>query len=289
MLTYALLVSTSFPVGSFAIQWVDPVVVTLLRFSLATVLFGILLARSDQLRMVGARDLLRYATVSATIVIFFVLMFESLRYTDPVSTGALFTVSPLLTAGTSWVLLRKRTRPSELAFLLLGAAGAVWVVFDGQLSVLLSLSLDHGEWIFLLATLSYATYVPLIKRLHRGEPALVMTFWTLATGTLLLAVLGAPRWATVSWSAPPEAYGFIAYLAIFPTAITFAIAQYAGTRIAPTRVMAYTYLTPSFVVLIEALRGQGWPSWSMSIGVLITCSVTLGLQRAASATPTPRP
>lgn len=288
MMAYALLVSTSFPVGSFATRFVDPVVVTLLRFVIATLLFGVLLARRGQLRMVGLRDLLRYATVSATIVIFFVLMFESLRYTDPISTGALFTVVPLLSAGTSFFILRKRTPGLELAYLILGAAGAAWVVFDGQLSVLLSLTLDRGEWTFLLATLSYAAYVPLIKRLHRGEPALVMTFWTLATGTLLLAVLGAPRWATVSWSAPPSAYGFIVYLAIFPTAITFAIAQYAGTRLAPTRVMAYTYLTPSFVVLIEALRGHGWPSWSVSAGVVVTCSVTLLLQRSApSAPPSP--
>lgn len=190
MVVYASLISTSFPVGALATRSLDPVLLTFLRFALASVLFGSVLAYQGRLRWVGGRALLRYAIVSASIVVFFVLMFESLRWTDPVSTSALFTVVPLVSAGTGLVLLGKRTRIPELIVLVIGAAGAAWVVFDGELAGVMTLRLDRGERLFLLATLSYAAYVPLIKRLHRDESTLEMTFWILAVGTVLLGSLG---------------------------------------------------------------------------------------------------
>ena len=284
MVIYAALVSTSFPVGAFATRSMDPVAITFLRFALASALFGAILAHRGQLRRVGLRDLARYSVVSASIVIFFVLMFEALRHTDPVNTSALFTLVPLGSAGVAAVLLKQRTRLAVLACLVTGALGAAWVVFDGELSGALAMRLDRGERTFLLATVVFAAYVPLIKRLHRGEPALVMTFWTLATGTVLLGTLGAPRMLATSWTADPATYAAVAYLAIFPTAITFAIAQYVSVRLSAEGVLAYTYLTPSFVVLLEGLRGKGWPSASVFAGVAVTLCVTVLLQRLGRST-----
>lgn len=284
MALYALLIATSFPIGAAITHALDPIVLTLLRFVLAAVVFGGVLLARRELRRVGLRDIGRYAAVAGTVVVFFVLMFESLREATPVATSALFTLVPLFSAGVARVLLGTRTTRAQLACLVLGAVAAAWVVFEGSLQRALELRLGRGEQIFLLAVVAISAYAPLIKRMHRGESTLVMTFWTLVLGVGMLLVVGLGRLAATDWSVVPlPAIAGVLYLAVFPTAVTFAIAQYAGVRLSPARVMAYTYLTPAYVVLIEGLRGHGWPSPSTMSGVAVAVAATLLLQRFGDA------
>ena len=275
MYVWAGLVSTAFPVGAAITASLDPIVLTFLRFALAALLFGVLVLVTGGAPRPRLRDLARYATVSLSMVVYFVLMFEALRWTDPVSTGALFTLVPLLSGAVGYGLLGARMSRRHVGALALGAVGAAWIVFDGALDGLLSLRLDRGERTFLLGTLAFAFYAPLIKRMHRGERAVVMAFWTLVMGAVQLAIVGAPRIAATDWGAvPPSAFSGIAYLAAFPTAVTFGIAQYAGVRLSPSGMMAYTYLVPALVtVLVGVLHGD-WPSPSVWIGIAIVTAVT---------------
>ena len=282
MLVYAFLVSTSFPVGAAITRDLDPVVLTCLRFALAALAFAAVVSANGAWRRPSPGGLLRYAAISLTMAGFFVLMFEALRWTDPLSAGALFTLTPLMTAVIGYLLVRQRCSPAQLACLLLGAPAAAWVVFDGQLDRLLALDLGTGELLFLGGALCFAAYPPAVKRLHRGESLLLVTFWVLLSGAVLLALYGAPRILATDWAAVPGGVFFgIAYLAVFNTAVTFIIAKYASLRLQAFKVMAYTYLTPAFVVLLEGALGHGWPSVSVMAGIAATAAVTLLLQRTS--------
>ena len=212
---------------------------------------------------------------------FFVAMFEALRWTSAVSTGALFTLVPLISAGVALALLRQTTGWRQLALMALGGAGAVWIVFDGSLDRLLALEIGRGEVIFLLGCLAFGAYSPLVKWLHRGESVQDMAFWTIAVGAVALGLIGAPKIATTAWGAVPAgAYLGIVYLAVFSTGVTFLIAKYASVNLPPSKVMSYTYLTPVFILVIEFALGHGWPGASVTVGVVVTVAATLLLQRA---------
>ncbi len=281
MVVYAFLVSTSFPVGAAITDALDPVVLTFVRFVIAAALFGPLALIGERRAWPGPRDLGRYAVISASIVAFFVAMFEALRWTSAVSTGALFTLVPLISAGVALALLRQTTGWRQLALMALGGAGAVWIVFDGSLDRLLALEIGRGEVIFLLGCLAFGAYSPLVKWLHRGESVQDMAFWTIAVGAVALGLIGAPKIATTAWGAVPAgAYLGIVYLAVFSTGVTFLIAKYASVNLPPSKVMSYTYLTPVFILVIEFALGHGWPGASVTVGVVVTVAATLLLQRA---------
>ena len=61
----------------------------------------------------------------------------------------------------------------------------------------------------------------------------------------------------------------IVYLAIFSTIITFFLTQIATLRLGPTRVMAYSYLYPPLVLLIDWLLGHGLPPVKTIAGLLL--------------------
>jgi drug/metabolite transporter (DMT)-like permease len=82
---------------------------------------------------------------------------------------------------------------------------------------------------------------------------------------------GASEIAATDWtSLPPIVWVSITYLAIFTTAGTFFLLQFATMRLPAAKVLAYGYLTPTMVILYEGLLGHGWASMSVVAGAAVT-------------------
>jgi len=281
MLLYAFLISTSFPVGKAITYQIDPVVVTFLRFAIASAVFYVLLASNEKVTLPKLKDFLRYGVISLSMLVFFILMFEALKLTTPVKTGAIFTLLPLTSGLIGFLVMQIRMSAVQVTALIIGSMGATWVLFDGSLSALLAFDVGRGEVLFALGTLSFATYAPMVKLLHRGESVLSMTFWVLVSGTVILGLFGAPLLVATDWSeVRMPAYMGVAYLALFNTAGTFFLAKYASLLLPPAKVMAYTYLTPGFVVMFAAYT-TGPPTLSVLAGIGITMLAMLLLHRTS--------
>lgn len=273
------LVATSFPVGGAIAHGLDSLVLTFLRFTLAAVLFAPIVVWRYGLAMPGWRDLARYSALSACLVGFFWGMFSALRHTSVLNTATIYTLTPVITAAVSAVLLKEKLSGAARIALPFGMIGAIWVIFRGDPAALISLRLGLGDGIFFAATIAMGFYVPLVKVLHRGEPMAQMTFWTLATGALWLLMLSAPRLSGVEWDAVPGVvYAGIAYLAVFTTVVTFFAIQWSTTVIGPTKVMSYTYLNPALVLLIGLALGQAAPPVATYPGFVLIVVATFVLQ-----------
>lgn len=278
MFVCALLVSTSFPVGEHIADHLDPAVITLVRFAVASALLAPVIAFKYGLRINGG-SLLRYGAISACLVTFFWCMFFSLRYTTALNTSVLFTLVPGLSFIYSAVIVREKLGAKRIGALLLGLFGALWVIFRGDIYFLLSLSWNRGDVIFFLGCLAMGLYTPLVKLLHRGEAMEVMTFWILVTGTIWLIPLGTSELTTVTWGlVQPETWGWVIYLAIFTTVVSFYLTQYSIPLIGPTRVMAYSYLYPGLVLVIDVFLGNGLPELKILPGLVFIMVAMFVLQ-----------
>jgi len=278
----SVLVATSFPVGAAIASGLDSVVLTLLRFSLACVFFAPLVMWRVGLTWPSLRDLARYALVSAFLVGFFWGMFEALLTTSALNTATIFTLTPLIAAGVSAVILKERLKGRSIIALGLGLIGALWVIFRGDLDRLMALDLNQGDGLFLAATVSMGIYGPLVKFFHRGEPMVHMSFWILLTGTGWLLILAIPRFGGVDWQAVPSGvYWGILYLAFFTTLITFFVFQWSSLIIGPTKVLSYIYLNPALVLVIGFLLGDGAPPLMVYPGLVLAVGATVVLQRTS--------
>ncbi|MGE4560476.1 MAG: DMT family transporter [Desulfobulbus sp.] len=277
------LVSTSFTVGKAITSTLDPVVLTLLRFLLATLLFTPYVHHAFGLSFPGWRAIGRYSLISGALVGFFWLMFFSLRITQPINTGVIFTTVPGISGLFSWLLVRERLGVRRMLALFLAMAGALWVIFEGNLHNLLSLQLNHGDLLFFAGCLMMALYMPLVKLFHRGEPMAVMTLWILITGSVWLLLFSLPRFSAILWTAIPLLTWLgIAYLAFFTTIVTFFISQWATLHLGPTRVMAYSYLYPPLLVLLEWCLHRRLPPPSTITGILIILPAMLIVQQEST-------
>jgi drug/metabolite transporter (DMT)-like permease len=77
---------------------------------------------------------------------------------------------------------------------------------------------------------------------------------------------------------PLFVWGGVAYLAVFTTIVTFFLTQYAVPFLGSTRVMAYSYLYPGLVLIIDLALGHGLPPARVIPGVLVVLVAMVVLQ-----------
>ncbi len=256
MLLHIILVAGSFPVAHAITDALPPVVMMWLRFLFAAMLFIPLLWWHKQFFLPTSRALLRYALLSIPLVAFFWCMFEALRYTSALNTGAIYTIVPAMTAGMAFLINGERTTYSRAFWLTLGTLGAIWIIFRGSPQAIWQLELNYGDWLFLLGCLFMSINGPMIKYFHRGEPMALVTFWMLLLGSvwLLLAMLGSG--AEADWhQLDGEVLLGLLYLTLFTTLVTFLLFNLSILKIGVTRAMAYSLLTPLLVLLLGLLVG----------------------------------
>ena len=275
-----VVISTSFPLGEYITHGLDPAVMMCLRFVLAALLMAPIVAWREGLALPSARSFVRYLVLGAPLAFFFWCMFEALRTTSGLNTSAIFTIVPGLAALFGAVLVGERLGLHRLAALVLGMIGALWVIFRGDPDRLTNLEVTIGDGIFLAGCLGYAVYSSLIKFLHRGEPILVQSFWTMVAAALwLLAASNVKLWRT-DWSGVEVVVlGGIVYLAVLPTLITFFLTQYTTLRLGPTRVQAYGYALPAIVLLLDLALGKPAPPLMTVPGLAIVLLASLVVQR----------
>lgn len=278
MLLFAALISGSFSLGGLAARFIDPGALTATRFALAALVLGAAALATGAVRRADLAAPWRYPAVGGLLAAYFVLMFEGLRLADPVSMAAVFTMTPLMTAGLARIIVGQQSSSAVLAALLLAAAGALWVIFRADLDRLMAFDIGPGEALFLVGCFCHALFIPLVRRFSRGESGLGFTFWTVVAAALLTAVWAAPALAATDWAAlPPVVWTTLVYLAVGTSAVTLFLLRYATLRLPSAKVMAYGYLIPSLVALEEGLLGHGWIAAPVLPGMAATVAALVWL------------
>jgi drug/metabolite transporter (DMT)-like permease len=284
MLVSAVLVSGSFPVVAAISNDLDPIVLTLIRFSLASVLFAPFIWFRYSLT-VSFAALARYSLISATLVFCFWTMFLALRYTTALNVSTIFTIVPGLAGLYAMVLNRERLGRARLIALFLGIVGALWIIFRGDVALLADFSWNKGDLIFFVGCLVMGLYTPLVRLFHKGESMLQMSFWIMVTGTFWLLLLAGPRLLTVSWpEVSLKVWVGVTYLAVFSTIITFFLTQYALLFLGPTRVAAYSYLYPGIVLVLDLFFAKPWPGIQILPGIVIVLAAMFVVQQMEAGT-----
>lgn len=271
MLLFAALVSGSFSLGGIITRQMDPEPLMVLRYIITTLSMGLMAFVLFRQPFAWPEKPLRFLWLGGLLAVYMLTMFMALRITSPVQTGAVFTLMPLISAVFAWFVLRQKTRPGVLASLLVAAAGAIWVIFHGDLNAILAFDIGRGEMIFFIGVVSHALYVPLIRLFGRSEHPVTFGFWV-AVGTLFwLAIPGLPQLfnedlTRFDW----RFWAILTYIATMVTAVTFLLLQYASMRLPASKVMGYGYLTPTSVIVFEAALGNGWSTLSVAAGAAVT-------------------
>ena len=280
MLLFSLLIAGSFSFGSRIANMMDPIALMALRFAFSGILVGALAWAGPGIRRSHLVAPWRYLALGGLFAAYFVFMFEGLKTAAPVSASAVLTLVPIMTAFFGYLLLGQRISGRIFLALLVGAIGAIWVIFDGQFSALLRFQIGRGEAVYFVGCVAHAIYSPMARKLNRGEPNVVYTFGMIVAGFAILLSLGLPELRSADWSGFPAIFWIgLGYLAVFSSSVTFLLLNYASMNLPSGKVMAYSYLTPSWVVVLELFLTGTVPHAAILAGVLATVASVMILLR----------
>ena len=271
MLVFSGLVAGSFALGVKVANDITPAAFTLIRFVIAvSILATVLLIKTEFTKKVFKAPW-RFFVLGGCIAIYFVLMFEGLKIASSVSLAAVFTFAPLLSGLFGYILVRQKMSLSIFTALIIGAIGALWVVFEGNFQRLIMLEFGLGEMIFFCGVVFHALYTPLSRKLNRGESPLGFAFATTLGATVLMIFYGIgdvyqTDLLNLSWMV----WLTLFYTALFASALTFFLIQYATLVLPSSKVMAYTYLVPSWALMWELGLGQNISIYNIGLGILLT-------------------
>ncbi|SDE25374.1 DMT family transporter [Ruegeria marina] len=271
MLCFSALVAGSFSLGSLVANEIAPAALNAARFAVAALVIGAVVAVTGGVPRSALRAPWRYFVLGGLFATYFVMMFAGLKTAPPVSAAAVFTLTPILSAIAGWLLLKQVTTARMALALAIGGIGALWVIFRADWSAFRAFEIGRGEIIYFWGCIAHAVYTPMVRRLNRGEPAVVFTLGTLLAGCVVLTVYGWADIRTTDWvNLPGIVWVGLLYVAICASAMTFVLLQYASLRLPSAKVMAYTYLTPTWVIFWEIALGNGVPSGLILVGVTLT-------------------
>jgi drug/metabolite transporter (DMT)-like permease len=255
LLFVAVVWGINFSVVKFALADFHPLSFTFVRFSLSSLfLFGVMrlrgysfmIARGDRLA------LLRLGLLGIALYnIFFMI---GLKYTTASHSALFISMSPLVAALLQALSGREILRKRHVLGLFLATAGVVAIIRSHYGPLGFASSFVLGDLLTLCATVLWALYTVTAKPLLERYPAITVTAYSMAGGSVLLLPIAIPQlhgqsWATVSvpsWAA----LGFSAFIS---AGIAFSLWYDGVQRIGVTKTMVYHYLMPFVAVLFAAL------------------------------------
>ena len=281
-----VVIATIFIAGSFLASYklsstIDAISLTLYRFVLALIFLSPLVIFNKNRIKAVPKLLPKAMVISLFYSLYFIGMFKALEYTTVLNTGSIYTLVPLMTAILCIFFFKEKIPLAQLIVYIIGIISTLIVVFKANLELLLKFSLNQGDIIFLIASLSMALYSIFLKVLYKkDDDIIVLVFSTLMAGIIWMSftmwILDIPyEWEKIEGNLLFS----MLYLVVATTILTLFLYQKATLILGPKKVMAYIYISPSLVALIMFIFEKQRISLGVFIGILLSTISTIIILR----------
>jgi len=273
-------------VGVF-LRWVDlPGQEYFVVFMRATISLAFLSAviyiggKQDQLRL-GKHPVL--LLTSGVLLTFHWVMFLKALNNLSIGVAEFITyLAPVLVAVLAPLLLKEKLEGATVMALLLALAGMYLISLTGQAgeSGLKSTGLLYA----LIAAISYAFLLIMLKKLREDTPTLTITFYQTAVNAALLLPFCAFRYFPVS----TRGWASLLILGTVHTALAGLVYVYAVKKVKAQHVGVIAYLEPLSAMVFGLIFLGEQPGWQdLAGGLLIIAAGAMVLRRGLTETKTP--
>lgn len=255
LVLWVVLMASSFVVSAHMVPYANAIASTGLRFILASLLMIPFIINNYQ-PVKDKTVFLKYGFISLFLVLFFIGLFEALKTTTAMRTSVIYTLVPLMSIVYAYLGLKLATSIKKLLGFILGSIGAIWVLLTSNNENLNLFTWHVGDGIFLLACMSLALHVVLVKKWGAEVSAEQGAFYIMLMGSILILpfMLALGNLDQVAWHAA-SFWQTLLYLTVFTTMATFFLQLHLVQKVGPNYLLAFSYLIPIIVIFF-----QGWPA-----------------------------
>lgn len=280
------------PISKFVMDGglVDAVTVTDVRIFGAALLFW-LVSPFMKREKVERKDFLKiFGAAMFAIVLNQGVYITGVSMTSPVDASIITTSLPIVTMLLAAVILKEPITSRKAIGVLLGACGALLLVFGNRLMPGFhasgSSSASSNVWGDLLcffAQCSYATYLVIFKDIIVKYSPVTLMKWMFTFASAVMLPLSSGRFFSEPWGAVPAGQfaglGFILFCGTF---LCYFLVPLGQKTLRPTLVAMYNYLQPAVAAFIAVIWGMDSFNIIKVVAVILVFSGVLMVNRSKS-------
>jgi drug/metabolite transporter (DMT)-like permease len=234
---------------------------TFYRFAGAAALFWLasLFVKKEQ---VSIRDIMLLNLASLFAIFINQMSFiAGLSMTSPIDASVITTLVPIMTMIFAAFFLKEPITWKKVIGVLVGAFGALLLIFNGNISLQNTASVE-GNLLCVLSCLAFAIYLTAFKKLITRYSAVTSMKWMFLSAAICSFPFCRHDILEVKYSAiPADIYLYIIYVVAMATFVSYLLIPVGQKLMRPTVVSMYNYLQPlvsSFVAVILGMDTFGW-------------------------------
>lgn len=180
------------------------------------------------------------------------LFLYGLQHTTAINATILVTTVPVFTVLGSVLTGREPASGLLFAGVALAAGGALYLIGPDRLSLAPAVAL--GNTLIVIGMMCYAAYFIYSKSVVRRYGPITVSFYVMLFAALWVLPLGFLSALGFSFTqVTPAVWGWVVYIVIFPTIVTYLLNIWALQRVSSNLVAVYIYLQPLFAAAIAPL------------------------------------
>lgn len=185
------------------------------------------------------------------VVINQLCFFWGLKMTTAIHSALLLTVTPIIVLIASAILLREAITSRKTIGILIGMAGAAFLILSGK-SIGFHSEQITGDLFILINSVSYGLYLVLVKKLMKTYHPFTILSRMFAFGFLIVLPLGWSDLQAVEWSSFSENIWLaVGYVLLLTTFLNYLLNATALKTVSATVAGIYIYLQPIVATLIS--------------------------------------
>ena len=244
----------NFTVSKWALQELPPLAFTAMRFALASVLFGGMLALSSDGFAIPRGSILRLTALGVVGNTLYQLAFIlGLERTTVTNSSLLLAGMPAMVAGLGAALGAERLSVAGRRGLVLASVGVVIVVaakgglgFSGRTLT--------GDLLTLAAVLCWALFTIGVRRLRTPLSPFGITAWTMILGSPGLVLAGIPDLLRLDWgSVSLLAWGGVLYSVVLSLIVAYILWNRSVRVVGSNRTAIFACMTPIVAMAVAAV------------------------------------
>ncbi|ENH95596.1 drug/metabolite transporter superfamily permease [Gracilibacillus halophilus YIM-C55.5] len=184
------------------------------------------------------------------LVLFNVLVYLALNHTTTINAGIVEASTPIFTLLIAFLLFKETFTRKQLIGVFLSLFGVFFVITKGSLEVIMNLEINGGDFIMMLAMITWAFYSIFIKQHTWKFPTYgVLLVMFVVANIVFIPLMGLEfnQFSSIQWSG--EIIAGLFYLGIFPSVIALICYNTAVREIGPSRASVFLNLIPVFTMI----------------------------------------
>lgn len=262
------------PLGALPLyeEGVNTSSVLFLRFSIATLILGVVMIANRKSFAVTRGELTTMASLGALMAVSSLTYYQSFRYMDAGIASTILFVYPVMVAVIMATFFREKVTATTITSIVLALAG-IGLLYRGDAGISLSMK---GVMLVMVSSLTYAVYIVIVNQSEIRMSIVKLTFYVLLICAMCLFAYSFTSSDLHLMLPPsPRAWFFACWLGLVPTVLSLLFMTIAVHEVGATPTAIMGALEPLTAVAIGVMMFGEAFTFRLCIGIVLILAAVL--------------